>query len=78
MQVLALSFLFLAGCAVTVAKAQSSTEAPEHVKAYKTKKGKQVKAHERSSPNATEKDNYSAKGNVNPYTGKKGSKKPKH
>ena len=30
----------------------------------------------RTSPNRTKFDNWSTKGNVSPYTGKKGSKKP--
>jgi hypothetical protein len=76
---LALSLLLL-GSVVCVAKSHSSpsSKSSEPVKAYTTKKGRHVKAHERSAPNATQKDNYSTKGNVNPYTGKKGTKKPKH
>jgi len=50
----------------------------EHVSSYTTKKGKHVKAHERSAPNGTQKDNYSSKGKVNPYTGKRGTKKVTH
>ena len=36
--------------------------------------GSYVQSHFRTSPNHTRIDNWSTKGNVNPYTGKKGSK----
>ena len=49
-----------------------------HVKGYTTKSGKYVQPHYRSAPNKTQKDNYSTKGNVNPYTGKKGTKNATH
>jgi hypothetical protein len=78
MQVLTLSVLFSVGTAATTAEAQSSPKPPVHVKSYTTKKGEQVKAATRSSPNHTQRDNYSAKGNVNPFTGKTGSKKTTH
>ena len=32
----------------------------------------------RSKPNGTQLDNYSTKGNVNPYSGKKGSRNPRY
>ncbi len=35
-----------------------------------------VKAHARTAPNKTKKDNWSTIGNVNPHTGKKGTKRP--
>ena len=35
-----------------------------------------VKAHARTAPNKSKKDNWSTIGNVNPYTGKKGTKRP--
>lgn len=44
------------------------------VKGYTTKKGTYVAPHYRTSPNRTIKDNWSTKGNFNPYTGKKGYK----
>jgi len=47
-----------------------------HVKAYKTKSGKYVGAHNRTSPDGTKANNWSTKGNVNPYTGKEGTKEP--
>ena len=44
------------------------------VKGYHRKNGTYVAPHVRSSPNGTSSDNWSAKGNVNPYTGKAGTK----
>ncbi|MEI6064793.1 MAG: hypothetical protein WCQ26_09395 [Pseudanabaena sp. ELA748] len=35
-----------------------------------------VKAHAQTAPNKSKKDNWSTIGNVNPYTGKKGTKRP--
>jgi hypothetical protein len=41
-----------------------------------TKKGKYVQRHMQSNPNGSKFDNYATKGNVNPYTGKPGTKNP--
>ena len=46
-----------------------------HHRGYITKKGTYVGPHMQSHPNHTKQDNYSTKGNVNPYTGKKGAKR---
>jgi len=43
---------------------------------YKPSTGRYVAPSYRTSPNKTKFDNYSAKGNYNPYTGKKGYKSP--
>ncbi len=45
-----------------------------------TKTGTYRPVHERTSPNKTTDDNWSTKGNVNPNTGKKGTRiyKPKY
>lgn len=47
-----------------------------HVKGYTRKDGTYVPPHERTAPNSTRLDNYSTKGNYNPYTGKEGTKSP--
>lgn len=44
------------------------------VKGGYTKKGTYKQSHYRTSPNKSKADNWSAKGNRNPYTGKKGTK----
>ena len=44
------------------------------VAGHTTKKGSYVAPHHATNPNDTDKDNWSHKGNVNPYTGKRGTK----
>lgn len=45
-----------------------------HVRGYTRKNGTYVAPHYRSAPNSTKSDNWSTKGNVNPYTGSRGTK----
>ena len=52
----------------------SLLSAQVHVRGYTRKDGTSVAPYTRSSPNGTKADNYSTKGNVNPYTGKEGTK----
>ena len=61
-----IAFLFI----TTFTFAQSSV----YVSGYTNSYGTYVKPHYRSAPNKTVKDNYSTKGNTNPYTGKVGTK----
>lgn len=49
--------------------------AAQHVKGYTRSDGTYVAPHIRSSPNNTQSDNYSTKGNINPYTGKQGAER---
>jgi hypothetical protein len=49
-----------------------------HVRGYYRKNGTYVQPHYRSHPNGTQRDNWSTKGNVNPHTGKIGTKEPKY
>ena len=44
------------------------------VRAHVTKRGAYVACHYQTNPNHTKRDNYSTKGNVNPYTGKRGTR----
>lgn len=44
------------------------------VHGYTTKRGTYVNSYTRTSPDSTRYNNYSHKGNYNPYTGKKGYK----
>ncbi len=48
--------------------------AAKSVRGYVTKSGRYVAPYVRSKANGAKLDNFSSKGNVNPYTGKKGSK----
>jgi len=50
--------------------------ADEYVRGYVKKDGTYVAPHMRSSPNSSKVDNWSSKGNYNPYTGEKGTKDP--
>jgi hypothetical protein len=45
------------------------------VRGYVTKRGTYVKPHRATNPDSTKANNWSHKGNVNPYTGKEGTKK---
>lgn len=56
---------------VTAAEAK-----PVSVKGYVRKDGTYVAPHVRSSPNSSKLDNYSTKGNVNPYNGRTGTVDP--
>ena len=47
-----------------------------HVKGYYRKNGTYVQPHYRSDPNGSTSDNWSSKGNVNPYTGAVGTRSP--
>ena len=48
-----------------------------HVHGYHKKNGTYVQPHNRTHENQTQRDNYSSKPNVNPYTDKRGTKEPK-
>jgi hypothetical protein len=63
---------------IMVAALASSAMAQRTVRGYVKKNGAYVQQHHRTSPDHTQRNNYSAKGNVNPYTGKPGTKKVAH
>jgi hypothetical protein len=44
------------------------------VRGHVTKNGTYISPHYRTNPNSTRGDNWSTTGNVNPYTGKQGTK----
>ena len=46
------------------------------VHGYTKKDGTVVAPYQRTSPNGTQRDNWSSKTNTNPYTGKEGTKEP--
>lgn len=62
--------VILALCASTQVLAASHA-----TKGYVKKNGTYVAPSHATNPNKTKLDNYSTKGNVNPYTGKVGTKK---
>ena len=77
--------LFMAALAAMISLAPADADArssgksvggSHYVSGHVTKKGKYVQGHMQSDPNGSRFDNHSAKGNVNPYTGKPGTKNP--
>ncbi len=58
------------------ASAGDSEKRDVQVDGYTRKDGTYVPEHHRTAPNQTKNDNWSTKGNENPYTGKKGSEEP--
>lgn len=47
-----------------------------YVQGHTRRDGTYVEGHHQTNPNSTQYDNWSTKGNVNPYTGKEGTKEP--
>jgi hypothetical protein len=64
------------GLAVALLIATAPAFAQTHVKGYYRANGTYVQPHYRSAPNNTTLDNYSTRGNVNPYTGQAGTVSP--
>lgn len=46
------------------------------VRSYVKKDGTYIKSHKRTTPDSTMYNNYSTKGNINPYTGEEGTVTP--
>lgn len=55
----------------------AEASASQHVRGHMKQNGTYVAPHNRTSANHTQRDNWSSKGNANPYTGKSGRKNPK-
>lgn len=53
-----------------------SSGSSHYVAPHVTKNGTYVEGHMQTNPNGTKLDNWSTKGNVNPYTGQPGTKNP--
>lgn len=53
----------------------SASLAQKRVRTYVKKNGTVVQSHSRTKANRIKSDNYSTRGNRNPYTGKKGRKR---
>lgn len=56
----------------------TSVQADTSVSGYYRKNGTYVQPHYRTNPNSTINDNYSTAPNVNPYTGKTGTRSPEY
>lgn len=59
---------------LAVLSVSTVASADEYVHGYTKKDGTYVEPYYRSSPDSTRDNNYSTRGNVNPYTGQTGTK----
>ena len=77
MKYLALFFFtaLLVGVSVP-ADARGARGGSHSVKGYVKKNGTYVSPHRATNPNRTRSDNWSTRGNVNPYTGRPGTRPP--
>jgi len=68
--------------AATAAQAQyygTGSNSQTHTSSgYTTNRGTYVQPYVATNPNSTQRDNYSATGNVNPYTGAVGTRNPRY
>lgn len=67
--------LLLLTCVSSFSEARRSSGGSVHVRSYTTKRGTYVAPHNRTHADNTKSNNWSTRGNVNPYTGRKGYKK---
>lgn len=66
--------LILSALIVGVVSFPHSADAAVRVRAHTTRSGSYVPAHYRSNPDHSRLNNWSTKGNYNPYTGKTGTR----
>ncbi len=66
----------IAGTLVVMTIAPSFAQSSHAVRGYTRRDGTYVAPHRATNPNSTRSDNWSTKGNVNPYTGKAGTVDP--
>lgn len=64
--------------ALAVSLFSISSFADTYVQPYQKRDGTNVQGHYRTDPNNTRNDNWSTKGNRNPYTGEEGTKNPQN
>ena len=62
-------------CILTIFVLASVAEGAQRTRGYMKKNGTYVMLHYKTRKDGTRLNNYSTKGNVNPYTGKKGYRK---
>lgn len=63
-------------CVLALLLGQVTPASAGSVRGYYRSNGTYVEPHYRSNPNSTVWDNYSTRGNVNPYTGEIGTRTP--
>lgn len=69
-------FAVITGLLISTVVAAGPAEADQYVRGYYRSNGTYVQPHYRSSPNGNAFDNWSTRGNVNPYTGTRGTRDP--
>ena len=70
--------MMLAAAAAHAQYGTGSNTNSHPVQGYTTNSGTYVAPHQQTNPNGTQRDNYGATGNVNPYTGAVGTRNPKY
>lgn len=61
---------------LAIAALAGTADAQRYTRGYVTRNGTYVAPHYSSTPNSTRLDNWSTRGNVNPYTGQVGTRNP--
>jgi hypothetical protein len=69
--------IVLGALALSLLASTAFAKGSHAVRAYVKKDGTHVASTRATNPNKTQRDNFSSKGNVNPATGKEGTKEPK-
>lgn len=64
----------VAGLLIALSLAGTAWAGDHYVRGYSRKDGTYVAPHYQTNPNSTTSDNYSTRGNINPYTGQPGTK----
>jgi hypothetical protein len=55
-----------------------SNPSNHYTQGYTTRQGTYVAPHYQTNPNSTQTDNYGTSGNINPYTGQQGTRRPRY
>lgn len=63
-------------CAALLVSSVAAASGSHSTRGYVKRDGTYVGPYHATNPNKTRTDNYSTKGNVNPYTGKEGTRNP--
>ena len=64
--------------ATAILFAAQAMASDHYVNGYMRSNGTYVEGHYQTNPNNTQTDNYSTRGNYNPYTGQEGTQNPKY
>lgn len=75
---LVLALLAIVAASAAEARGGGSRGGSTYVAPHFNSRGTFTNGHYRTSPNSTQLDNWSTKGNVNPYTGQVGTRAPRY